>query len=254
MTDGLRLACEDYCHYVKFILEPAKLDFEQDLEGGAVSLHRAFGANLLLAHSVDYLLAIRKEARMGAQRKDLVKSFDANFAVAGAYLGNRKMELIDAVNNALKHIRIDPKRYKDLRYGEVSFKSLVEVDGRVMCHLEKYRFDYCRVVLRPTFRALCGWEFREVEDVFLFARGDIRVGDDGYYSDIYDPDDPSTAIDRMIEICSSPCKNCDEAADDCQCAEWVFDDEKGRFEPLVSVSEGEFNSIMDQISPSYSRS
>lgn len=254
MTEEIKEACEDYMHYIKFILDPAKLEIEATVRKNGVSLHQAFGANLILAHSVDYLKAIRRAAGIKESRADLIRSFDKLFAVDGAYISNRKMELVDAVNNALKHIRIKPDRYVDLgdRYGQISFKSLVEHEGRVLCHLEKYRFDYCRAVLLPGLNALSNWNFEGAADVLEFAMGDIPSSSGGHPSP-YDSGDPSEAIDRMVEICSSPCRNCEEQADDCRCSQYIFDGEGGRFEPLHSVSESNFNELMSQISPSYSR-
>ncbi|MFP5445331.1 MAG: hypothetical protein ACLGIY_17370, partial [Betaproteobacteria bacterium] len=249
MTEEVKEACEDYMHYIKFILEPAKLEIATTVRKNRVSLHQAFGANLILAHSVDYLKAIRSAAGIKESRANLIKSFDELFAVDGAHISNRKMELIDAVNNALKHIRIKPDRYVDLgdRYGQISFKSLVEHDGRVLCHLEQYRFDYCRAVLLPGLKALSNWNFEDAEGVLKFAMGNIPSSTSDYSSP-YDSGDPSEAIDRMVEICSSPCRNCEEQADDCRCSQYIFDGEGGRFEPLHSVSESDFNELMSQIS------
>ncbi|WP_217916668.1 hypothetical protein [Janthinobacterium sp. BJB401] len=254
ISSSIQQACDDYINYLKFILQPTKKDIQSKISENKVSLHQVFSANLILAHSVDYLLAIRVAAGIPKDRGALVRSFDEMFSIDGAYLSNKKMELIDAINNALKHIRIDQNRYKSLgeRYGQISFQSLVEDEGRVMCHLENYRFDYCRVVLLPALKALTSWDFEEAEDVLLFAKGEMIV-EAWHISDTYDPDDPSTALDRMIEICTSPCKNCEEEAEECRCSEYVFAGDKGQFKPLYAASKGEFEELMGQISPSYSR-
>lgn len=219
--NALQQACDDYRHFILRILKPSKDALEAKVRENTVTLHQAFGANLIAAHSVDYLLAVRTAAGMQDTRTELVATFDKRFSVPGAYLRNRKMELIDAINNGLKHIRLLPKRYKELgeRYGQISFRSLDEHDGRVMCHLVEYRFDYCRVVLLPALTALSNWEFHTAEDVLDFAKGEFENMSEAKSTDFYDPCDPSTAIDRMIELCSSPCVNCKEAPDDCQCSE-----------------------------------
>lgn len=254
VTPSLQQACDDYCHFIKYILEPARDDLEAKVRGDEVALHQAFGANLILAHSVDYLQAVRSAVGITETRKDLVTTFDVKFSVPGAYLGNRKMELIDVINNALKHIRVDPSRYRSLGecYGNISFHCLVEDEGRVICHLDNYRFDYCRVVLLPALRALSNWEFDSTEAVLKFARGGFIVMEASYHPDIFDPDDPSTAIDQMIELCNPPCKNCEEAADECHCSLYVFAGEHGQFEPLYTASAGEIEELMSHISPSYS--
>ena len=256
VTEALQLASDDYRQFITNILEPAKDDLGAKVKLNAVALHQVFGVNLLLAHSVDYLQAVRSADGIKESRKDLVKTFDERFSVAGAYLGNRKMELIDAINNALKHIRLDTKRYESVeeRYGEISYQSLAEDEGRVMCHLENYRFDYCRVVLLPALKALSNWQFKCVEDVLMFARGDFIVMESSYYPDIYDPDDPSTAIDQMIELCNPPCKNCEQSADECLCSKYVFAGASGQFEPAYSPTSGELDELFSHISPSYRRS
>lgn len=111
-NSALDRACEDFEHFIKYILEPAKKDLEAKVRKNEISLHQAFGANLILVHSVDYLQAVRSADGIKESRKDLVATFDEKFSVPGAYLSNRKMELIDGINNALKHIRIDPARTK----------------------------------------------------------------------------------------------------------------------------------------------
>ena len=246
-------ACDDYRHFIQHILKPAKDDLEAKVRENTVTLHQVFGGNLIAAHSVDYLLAVRTAAGITGDRKDLIISFDEKFAVAGAYIRNRKMELINAINNGLKHIRLRPKQYKDVieRYGQISARSLNEHDGRIMCHLAEYRFDYCRVVLLPALAALSSWNLYTDEHVLDFAKGDFDIIADATSLDIYDPSDPSTAIDQMIELCSSPCANCEEAPDDCECAEYVFAGEHGRYEPLHAASPDELDELMAQISPSY---
>jgi hypothetical protein len=162
------------------------------------------------------------------------------------------MELIDAINNVLKHIRLRPKQYVEIieRYGQISARSLSAHDGRVMCHLAEYRFDYCRVVLLPALTALSNWELHSDKDVLDFAKGDFDISDSGSL-DFYDSSDTSTAIDRMIELCATPCANCQEAPDDCECAEYVFAGERGKYEPLNAFLPGKMDELMAQISPSY---
>ncbi len=255
VTLCLQQACDDYRTFITNILKPAKDDLEPRVSENKVALHQVFGANLILAHSVDYLRAVRSADGIEETRKELVTTFDEKFSVPGEYLRRRKMELADAINNAVKHIRIDPIRYKHLsdRYGQISFQSLLEDEGRVMCHLDDYRFDYCRVVLLPALRALSYWEFNSTEEVLEFARGGFAVIETLHHPDIFDYDDPSMAIDQMIELCSSPCKNCEEEADECRCSRYVFAGEYGRFEPLNTASESELEYLMNHISPSYSR-
>lgn len=252
----LKQACDDYRYFVQQILRPARGNLQAKVRENQITLHEAFGINLIAAHSVDYLLAIRTAAGIPGGRKELIVNFDERFAVAGAYIRNRKMELIDAINNGLKHIRLRPTQYKEVieRYGQISVRSLNEHDGRIMCHLAEYRFDYCRVVLLPALTALSSWDLHTDEDVFEFAKGDFDIVADAGSLDIYDPRDPSTAIDQMIEFCSSPCANCEESPDSCECAEYVFAGEHGKFRPLHAATSHQMDELMAQISPSYSNS
>lgn len=254
ITPPIERACEDYFQYIDLILKPAKNELEARIRNDEVALHHAFGANLILAHSVDYLLAILSEAGINESRRKLVMNFDERFSVPGAYIRNRKMELADAINNALKHIRLDQRRYGHLekRYGQITFQSLIEDTGSVICILEGYRFDYCRVVLLPALGTLSELEFSSPECLLRFLRGE----DESEYfgsPEMYDPSDPSTAIDRMIDICSSPCMNCGEGAEGCLCSKYIFEGEEGRFEPLFAASANEFEELMMHISPSYGR-
>jgi len=256
MTQPQQQACDDYLDFFIHILKPATEELDAKVRANAVTLHQAFGANLIAAHSVDYLLAVRISAGKNDTRTSLIAAFDEQFSVSGAYLRNRKMELIDAINNGLKHIQLDAKRYKKLgeRYGQISFRSLVEYDGRILCHLDKYRFDYCRVVLLPALKALSSWHIDTAEDVLEFAKGDFGPIPTVDHLGLYDPDDPSTAIDHLIELCSPPCANCEETSDECRCSQYVFEGENGQYEPLYSASESEFQELMNHISPSFNRS
>lgn len=247
---ALNQACEDYRRYLTAILEPAMVHLSAAIDGGPVQLHQVFGANLFLAHAVDYIQAIRKADGINERRSDLIRQFDTIFSVTGGRLRNRKFELIDAINNALKHIRIDPVRYSKLEeyYGKISFQSLVENNGQVLCVLNGYRFDFVRVVLRPAYRALSNWDFENPHEVLEFARGNMEVvewSDEDLYSD-----DPSDAIDRMIHYCNPACDDCGEYESTCQCSEYVYDGEQGRFESRFR-REFDFDGVMSQISGAY---
>ncbi|QIM49296.1 amino acid ABC transporter substrate-binding protein [Pusillimonas sp. DMV24BSW_D] len=122
---------------------------QRGINAEKVELHQIFGANLFIAHVVDYIQAIRRADGIKETRVNLVKKFDQVFSVPGARIGNRKIELIDAVNNALKHIRLDPTRYKELEqhYGPISFQSLVQEGERNRPDFYRLFFDsekyYC---------------------------------------------------------------------------------------------------------------
>lgn len=251
MNDNLQLACQEYLHYLENILKPAYRDFRGFAEKDEVTLHRAFGANLFVAHAVDHLMAVRLAANIKETRGSLIKMFDLWFAVGGGRLRNRKMELIDLVNNSLKHVQVDETRYKALiaEYGPISYRCLSEESGRVLCILNGYRIDYSSVVLLPAFEALCSCYLGSVEDVLDFAASQEPVFSFDAPSFMLDDYDP---IDRMIDMCNPCCIDCGEQDDSCLCARYVFDGKHGRFEPAHHTAE-EFDEVFSQISGAYSR-
>jgi len=243
----------DYWQYLDAILNPAMAELRADTDAKRASLHRVFGANLFVAHAVDYIHAIRKADGIEEGRSDFVRRFDQLFCVDGTRLSNRKFELIDAINNALKHIRLDPKRYRDIEqhYGLISFQSLYEKNGRVVCILDGYRFDYVRVVLHPAYKALASWDFQTTADVLEFARGEFDISDWSADDELMASGDPADAIDQMIVACNPVCIHCNDGEDECVCAEYVFDGDKGQFEHRFR-SDFDFDTIMSRISGAYS--
>jgi hypothetical protein len=246
MDATVELACSNYRRYVEAIFQPATKNFLRLLEERNLTLHEVYGANLFVAHAVDYILAIRLANGSTEYRSALVKKFDEVFSVEGARFQNKKFELIDAVNNALKHIQLDEQRYPDLvrLYGEISFNSLVQEGKRVLCILDGYRFDYARVVLRPAIRALSNWNFEDAEDVLEFASGNVTI--EGTIVDD-DFDDP---IDQMIAYANPTCDDCGESSDFCACETYTYNGEAGVFTSNFSKSF-DFDSVMSRISGSY---
>lgn len=253
LSGELLQACEDYRRYIDAIFRPAMNRLETGINRRQVSLHEVFGANLFAAHAIDYVQAIRRFDGITEARGELVRTFDGIFSVSGARFSNCKFELIDAINNALKHIRLDPKRYKELeqRYGPISFQSLVEENGGVLCVLEGYRFDYPRVVLRPAYQALANWEFDSADDVLAFARGEYGPVAP-YDNAVMYSDDPADAIDQMIAYCNPVCEDCGEGEHDCLCAEYVYKGEQGQFVSRFH-SGFDFDGVMSRISGAYRR-
>ncbi|HBO6302951.1 hypothetical protein [Pseudomonas nitroreducens] len=254
LTDKTRQACAEFLEYIRTIVEPARRDLQAEVDAGTVVLHRLFGANLCVAHAVDYIYAIRNADGFKEGRKDLVAAMDKVISVDGARIRNRKFELIDAVNNAFKHIRIDLKRYPEVEkiYGPVSFQCLVQDKGRVLCILEGFRFDYARAVLLPAFEALCDWNFSTTDDIRRFARGDFEVLPWSSDARIWGDDDWDDPIDRFLDMMHPHCLNCREYEADCQCAEYVFNGKKGEFEARFGTAE-EFDEVMSRISGAYRR-
>lgn len=246
MKTPLVIACNDYRRYVDAILRPAMESFRRKLDSEPVEMHQVFGANLFLAHAVDYIQAIRVADGICEARIDLVRRFDEYFSVNGARFKNKKFELIDAINNALKHIRLDASRYKHIAraYGDISFNSLVEENGRVLCILDGYRFDYSRVVLRPAIKALVDWQLDSQTSILEFARGNIFL--DTSVSDL-DADDP---IDQMIHYANPNCDDCGQLPDECACETFTYNGEVGSFTSDFR-SEFNFDGVMSQISGAY---
>jgi hypothetical protein len=246
MNPTIETACSNYRRYVEAIFEPATQSFLRMLEERSVSLHEVYGVNLFVAHAVDYIRAIRLANGATESRADLVKRFDEAFSVDGARFQNKKFELIDAINNSLKHIQLDEKRYPELvrLYGGISFNSLVQEGKRVLCILDGYRFDYARVVLRPAIHALSNWSFEDTEAVLEFASGNVTI--DGPIVE-HDFDDP---IDQMIAYANPTCDDCGESSDLCACGTYIYDGKAGTFTSNFSKSF-DFDSVMSRISGAY---
>lgn len=249
-SDTCKSACADYLKYLNTLLVPVYEDLRSNSDSRTLKLHQVIGANLCAAHAIDYIIAIRQAIGIKEGRGALLKFFDTEYAVAGTRIQGGKMTLVDAVNNAMKHIRIEPKRYKDLiqQYGQVSFECLVEDGGRILCFLDGFRFDYVRVVLLPVLKALCELHFEDEEEVAEFARGGIKdVACGAYCGD--DDDDP---IDALVNACNPTCINCEEGEEDCLCAEYIFAGEAGEFEARFTTS-AELDNLFYAVSGAYRR-
>jgi len=244
-SEAVRRASEDYLRFLRTILRPAAQEFEGRLFAKDLKLHHVFQTNVLTAHMIDYLITIRRAAGLNETRKQLVEAFDQNYAVEGAVYLNRKFQLVDAVNNALKHIALDWGRYPELidKYGNIGFGCLREHEGVVLFEAENHHFDFARVVLRPVLEIATRWEFDEIEDVADFALGNYADAD---IADDFD-DDP---IDQMIDYCNPKCLDCGEGGDDCRCSEFVYAGERGDFRGDWDENF-DFDSVMSRISGAY---
>ena len=238
---------------MRLIVKPAMDQINAHMRDGPLRLHQVFGANLFIAHAVDYMLAIR-EAETGTKpsRKCFLETFDELYSVTGARFSNRKFQLIDAINNALKHIQLDADRYKHLseRYGKITFRNLIEEDGLVLCILDGYRFDYFRVVLRPAFQAISDINLESVDEILEFSRGNSFVEDWNTDDQMMASDDPADAIDQMITHCNPKCEDCAENEEDCRCAQFLYQGDSGYF-VNSSHANFDFNTIMSRISGAY---
>ncbi|WP_072055714.1 hypothetical protein [Aliivibrio fischeri] len=232
-----------FISYLTNVLEPAEREFLSKVEENKVQLHHVFSFNAILAHAIDYMVFIANKEKK-VFRSALVLDFDNKYYVEGSVHINNKFQLLDAVNNSFKHVELDQKRYKELIeiYGELSFHCLKEESGKVFFSMPNFRFDYCRVVLRPIAAIFtCGLE--KHEDVIDFINGDI-CGALAYGDFDYEPHD---AIDRMIDHCNPQCMDCGEYGDDCDCSEFVFGDVTGEFNPDRDPNF-DFDDVMSQIS------
>lgn len=249
MNSTLAEACNNYRAYIAQILNPAASEFLRKIDSNSVTLHEAFGVNLFVAHAVDYLHAIRKADGLNDRRTEFVKEFDQHFGVAGARFRDNKFELIDAINNSLKHVKLDEKRYKTIvkKYGSISFKCLAPENGRVLCFLEGYRFDYSRSILRPAIRVLLESNFDDNSEILEFARGEISIT---YDASMPSDDEWVDPIDQMIEYCNPNCNDCDEPESSCMCATYVFNGKQGSFEPDFDPTFN-FDHVMSRISGAY---
>lgn len=113
MSDKLEQCLLDYYDYHHSILLPTLYEIDEKVSSNTLKLHQAIGFNMVIAHALDYMLAIQKE-RTDEQvsRKSIMQKLDIGYHIEGGRFTNNKFQLIDAVNNSMKHITLAPNRYK----------------------------------------------------------------------------------------------------------------------------------------------
>ena len=232
--------------YINEVLIPSSDEFFKLLDQNKVQLHHAFSLNAILTHAIDYMVFIAKKTGE-ASRTKFIEVFDEKYSVDGSVHINNKFRLLDAINNSFKHVELDTTqtRYKDLieKYGELTFHSLKHVDGKVYFEMPSYRFDYCRVVLRP-IAAIFNCGLKTTNDIDDFVNGRI-CGSTGYGHFVYEYE-PWDAIDRMIDFCTARCIDCGEH-EGCECSSFRFGKDKGEFRPN-SDPNFNFDDVMSNIS------
>ena len=227
------------------VLIPASDEFFSQLSNNELKLHHVFSFNAILAHAIDYMLFIAKKMT-DVTRTDFIKNFDERYSVDGCEHINNKFVLLDAINNSFKHVELDQKRYKKLieEYGDLSFYSLKNEEGKVFFTMQTYKFDYSRVVLRP-IAAIFNCGLKNINDIDDFINGRI-CGSTGYGHFEYDYG-PHDAIDRMIDYCNPECMDCGEGSEDCDCPSFTYQSNTGEFNPNTDPSF-DFDDVMSNIS------
>lgn len=234
-----------FLSYINNVLEPARKEFLFLIKNNEVKLHHAYSFNAILAHAIDYMVFIINKIKK-VERSVFVKEFDDKFRVEGSIHINNKFRLLDAVNNSFKHVELDRARYSELIkfYGNLSFNCLKEDAGKIFFVMPNFRFDYCRVVLRPISAIfLCGLESHD--DVMNFISGDLCGGlNYGIFPYDYEATD---AIDRMTDHCNPQCMDCGESYDNCDCQNFIYDSKSGEFNPNQD-SSFEFDDVVSTVS------
>ena len=214
--------------YIQKVLLPASEEFHELLKIDQIKLHHAFSFTTILTHAIDYMVLIDRELNNRSRAK-LLNEFDEIYLVQGAKHLNQKFKLLDAVNNAFKHVELDKKRYKNLinEYGTFTFDSLKVHNGRIFFYHPEYKFDYCRIVLKP-IAAIFDCDIKLKDDVVEFLNGKkygtLHVKQfESYDHKEYDPMD---AIDRMIEYCDPKCLDCVEYQAKCECHSFFYANQK----------------------------
>ena len=231
--------------YLDDVLIPASQEFFKLLGENNLKLHHVFSFNAILSHAIDYMVFIVQK-KTSISRACFIKSFDERYTVGGCNHINNKFALLDAVNNSFKHVVLDKRRYKNLieQYGDLSFHSLRFEKGKVFFEAPSYKFDYSRVVLRPIATIFhCG--LKNANDIDDFINGEI-CGSSGYGSFDYDYE-ADDAIDRMIDYCNPECMDCGEDEDSCDCPNFTYGRENGKFNPNLD-SSFDFEDAMSDIS------
>ena len=246
LSANLEKSLEDYSFYHHNILVPALDAVQSKVSSDTLKLHEAIGYNMQVAQSIDYLLAIEKARGTDVTRKGLIMLLDDYYGTSGGIFSNGKFQLVDAANNAIKHVNLDPKRYKQVvsEYGPMDFKLLEEKDGKIFFKTKNYKFDYGRVVLRNIAKVM-NFSYDEPDVIlgFLDCEQCYECGDEY-------PDEPEFAIDRMIDYCNPVCLDCGEGERECACSEFVYGNKNGEFN--ADFAPGELiDSVMEQIGSSW---
>lgn len=231
--------------YLDNVLIPASDDYFKLLNDNSLKLHHAFSFNAIVAHAIDYMVYIAKK-QTSIKRTVLITNFDKIYYVDGCTHINNKFELLDAVNNSFKHVELKKNQYKSLidTYGDLSFHSLKEEQGKIFFKMPNHRFDYSRVVLRPISKIFnCG--LKSTNDIDDFINGRV-FGSCGYGNFSYDYE-AHDAIDRMIDYSNAECMDCGENADECDCTNFNYGGSNGEFNPNLDPSFN-FNEVMSDIS------
>lgn len=251
--EKLEQCLNNYHQYHHSILSPTLSEIDKKVSDNDLKLHQAIGFNMIIAHALDYLLAIENarhtEDSEKKSRNDIMQKLDAVYSVNGGKFTNNKFQLIDAVNNSIKHINLDPKRYSKMisEYGEMSFRLLVEESGIIYLKTEHYQFDYGRIVLR-NIANLLNYEYEEPDGILHILDGGAVCF--GVYDPSLDSSDPSTAIDRMIEYYNYVCLDCGEGENECTCEQYIYGSSAGEFNPDIDQNF-DVESVISEISSSW---
>ncbi|MHD0644116.1 hypothetical protein ACYPKM_00600 [Pseudomonas aeruginosa] len=238
-------------HYANNILYPAGRDFLERLEKNEVELHHAYSCTFLLAHAMDHIAhcwaKILGEPKPSKVRGSVMAWLDDTYGSEGSEHIKRKFELLDAVNNALKHVELLPDRYKELIqvYGQISSSSLQIRDGRIMFIGKNYAFDFGRVVLRKLIDVFAV-QINELDDVEAFVNCEepVILMDSGPYGAYGEDVLPS---DILIHELSKPCDDCGEGHENCRCELDNFAGTKGEFNP-EQTNWSLVNEALEQVS------
>ncbi len=241
--------CTLFINYVDVILKPAFKEFECKLDSNKLNISQVISLNFIVAHAIDYMIAIKKLVGQSKSRKEHIREFDELYSVEGGLHINKKFMLLDALNNAIKHVELDQNRYNDLliEYGEISISCLKQGKGKVYFSSSKYFFDYARVVLRP-IAATFECDIHNIEQLEDFLNGDYHgCASYGNY-ECYD-DVNAEAIERMIDYANPQCRDCGEYEADCDCSSSIYNGKQGGFSPDDN-SSFDFYDVWSQISRS----
>lgn len=234
-----------FTSYINDVLIPSSSEFFNLLDDNKVLLHHAFSFNAILAHAIDYMVFIANKVGV-ANRKDFISQFDTRYHVDGCAHINNKFRLLDAINNSFKHVELEQMRYSDLIeiYGDLTFHSLTSSEGKIFFKSSSYKFDFCRVVMRP-IAAIFNCDLQTTDDVDDFING-RKCGSTGYRYFDYDYE-PHDAIDRMIDACNPECMDCGESQNGCDCPNFMYGENPGEFSSNTDPSF-DFDDVMSNIS------
>ena len=239
-------------HFFQSLVSPFSRDIKSKIQSDNLSLINAVSYSFVVSHFIDYLWECEKTRSRQTQRHEIIKCLDERFGLLGNRFKLGTFNFINALNNSVKHVGLDRSKShnSDIQghHGLLNIQVLNNKDGRIWFDNGINRFDYGRIILRHV-SSLFSVSYEELpEDITM----EILHGEYNFYcdSDEFDHDDPTQAIDILVDHLNPICLDCGMQEDDCDCDSFIFTDDITCFNP-EDKGYMDYDKIMSAISGAY---